>query len=56
MEVLRQKHPDSHSPSPDRLDSYTVQPPELVPVDIAEEMVTGIAGHIYRGAGMGRAD
>ena len=50
MEMLRTKHQDTCPLSSPILDSYTGQPLELVPVEIAEDTVTEIAGRLSGGA------
>ena len=47
MEVLRTKHPNARPLLEASLDTYTGQPPELVPVNITEDMVTEIEGLIF---------
>ena len=53
MEVLRTKHPNKRPLSAASQDTYTGRPPELVPVDIMNNMVTEVAVHLSRGAGTG---
>ena len=52
MKVLRIKHPDTSPPSSSSLESYTVKPSELFPVDTKEDTVTEIVGLLSRGSGL----
>ena len=56
MEVLRTKHPDTRPPSAESLDAYPENPPEMVPVDITDNVVMAVAGRILVGAGTGGTD
>ena len=56
MEVLRTKHPDARPPSTASLDTYPNNPPEMVPVDITDNVVAAVAVRISGGAGPGGAD
>ena len=42
MEMLRTKHPEARPPTAASLDLYPYRPPELVPVDITNNMVTEV--------------
>ena len=42
MEVLRTKHPNADPSLEASLDTYTGQPPDLVPVNLTEDMVMEI--------------
>ena len=46
MEVLRTKHPDARPPSVACLDAYPGKPPEIVPVDITDNVVLAVAGRL----------
>ena len=50
IKVLRTKHPEDHPPTAASLDLYPDRPPEFVPVDITDYMVTAVAGQISGGA------
>ena len=56
MEVLRTKHPDARPPLAACLDAYPKNPPEMVPVDITENVVAAVAGCLSGGAGPGGTD
>ena len=56
MEVLRTKHTDAFPPSAACLDTYADNPPEVVPVDIIDDVVSAVAGRLLGGAGTGGAD
>ena len=56
MEVLRTKHMDAQPLSAESLDAYPKNPPEMVPVDITDNVVTAVAGRLSVGAGPGGAD
>ena len=47
IEVLSTKHPEARPPTASSLDSYPGQPPDLSPVNVTEDMVMKITGHIY---------
>ena len=53
MEVLRTKHPDARPPSAESLDAYPDNLPEMVPVNITDDVVTAAAGRLSGGAGPG---
>ena len=53
MEVLHTKHPDSRPPSATSLDAYPNNPPEMVPVNITDNVVAAVAGRLSGGAGPG---
>ena len=53
MEVLRTKHPDARLPSAACLDAYPNNPPEMFPVNITDDVVSAVAGHLLGGAGQG---
>ena len=53
MEVLKTKHPDARPPSVSSLDAYPNNPPDMVPVDITDDVLTAVAGRISGGAGPG---
>ena len=56
MEVLRTKHPNARPPLAACLDAYPRNPPEMVPVDIADNVVLAVAGRLTGGAGPGGTD
>ena len=56
LEVLHAKHPDARPPSAACLDAYPGKPPEMVPVDITDDMVSAVAGRLSGGEGPGGAD
>ena len=56
MEVLRTKHPDARPPLSACLDAYPNNPPEMVPVDITNDVVLAVAGRLSGGAGPGGTD
>ena len=51
MEVLRTKHPDARPPSAESLDAYPNNPPEMVPVNITDDVVRAVAGSLSKEAG-----
>ena len=51
MEVLRAKNPDALPPSTASLDNYPVNPLEMVPVNITDNVVVAVAGRLSREAG-----
>ena len=53
VEVLHTKHPDACPLSASCLDAYPGKPPEMVPVDITDDVVSAVAGHLSGGAGPG---
>ena len=50
LEVLHAKHPDARSPSDACLDAYPGTPPEMVPVNITDNVVLAVAGCLSGGA------
>ena len=56
LEMLHAKHPDARPPSASCLDAYPGPPPEMVPVDITDDVVTAVAGCLSGGAGPGGTD
>ena len=56
LEVLHAKHPDARPPSAACLDAYPGPPPEMVPVDITDAVVSAVAGRLSGGAGPGGTD
>ena len=56
MEVLRTKHLEARPPTAASLDSYPDRPPEIVSVDITNDMVTAVVGRLLGGEGPGGAD
>ena len=56
MEVLRTKHPEACLSTAASLDLYLNCPPELIPVDITDNMVMEVAGRISGGEGLGGTD
>ena len=56
MEVLRTKHLEARPPTAASLDSYPDRPPEIVSVDITDDMVTAVVGRLSGGEGPGGAD
>ena len=53
LEVLHTKHPDARPPSAACLDAYPGKPPEMVPVNITDNVVSAVAGRLLGGAGPG---
>ena len=53
MEVLRTKHPNAHPPSTACLDAYPNNPPEMVPVDITDDVVRRWQGPFWQERGQG---
>ena len=51
IEVLLTKHPGACPPTAAILDTYPGRPPELIPMDITNTMVTEVAGRLSREAG-----
>ena len=56
VEVLHAKHPDARPPSAASLDAYPGPPPEMVPVDITDDVVSAVTGRLSGGAGPGGTD
>ena len=56
MEVLCTKHPDARPPSAACMDAYPNNLLEMVPVDIADDVVAAVAGRLSGGAGPGGTD
>ena len=56
MEVLRTKHPDARPPLAASLDAYLNNPPEMVPVNITDDVLLAVAGCLLGGAGPGGTD
>ena len=56
MEVLRTKHPNTHTPSAACLDAYPNNHLEMVPVDITDNVVLEVAGRLLGGAEPGGTD
>ena len=56
MEVLRTKHLEACATTEASLDSYPDLPPEIVPVDIADDTVTAVAGRLSVGVGLNGTD
>ena len=56
MEVIHTKHPDACPPSAASLDVYPNNPPEMVPVDITDDVVSAVAGRLSGGVGPGGTD
>ena len=56
IEVLRTKHPDARPLSAASLDAYPKNPPDMVPVDITDDVVAVVAGRLSGGAGPGGTD
>ena len=56
MEVLCNKHPEDRPLTTASLELYPYRPPELVLVDITNDMVTAVAGRLSEGAGPGGTD
>ena len=56
MDVLCTKHPDTRPPSVASLDVYSKNPPEMVPVDITDNVMSEVAGRLLGGAGTGGTD
>ena len=46
LEVLHAKHPEARPLSAACLDAYPGPPPEMVPVDITDNMVSAVAGRL----------
>ena len=56
LEVPRAKPPDARPPSAACLDAYPGKPPEMVPVDITDDVVSAVTGCLSGGAGPGGTD
>ena len=56
LEVLHTKNPDARPPSAACLDAYLGKPPEMVLVDITDDVVSAVAGRLSGGAGTGGTD
>ena len=56
IEVLRTKHPDTRPLSVAILDAYPNNPPEMVPVDITDNVVKAVAGRAPIGRSWARGD
>ena len=56
LEVLRTKNPDARPPSAACLNAYPGKPPEMVPVDIMDDVVSSVIGRLSGGAGPGGTD
>ena len=56
MYVLGTKHPEARAPTTASLESYPDRPPELVLVDITDNMVTAVVGRLSGGARTGGTD
>ena len=56
MEVLYTKHPDARPSLAACLDTYADNPPEMVPVDITDDVVSAVAGRLSGGEGPGGTD
>ena len=56
MEVLCTKHSDAHPPPAASLDAYPKNLPEMVPVEITDDVVSAVAGRLLGGAGPGGTD
>ena len=56
VEVLRTKNPDTRPLLATCLDVYPNNPPEMVPVDITDDVVLAVAGRLLGGAGPGGTD
>ena len=54
--MLCTKLPDAHTPSAASLDAYPNNPPEIVPVDITDDVVVAVAGRLTGVAGTGGTD
>ena len=50
------KHPDARAPSVACLDAYPGKPPEMVSVDITDDVVSAVAGRLSGGARPGGTD
>ena len=53
LEVLQAKHPDARPPSAACLDAYPGPPPEMVLVDITDDVVSAVAGRLFGERGQG---
>ena len=53
LEVLHAKHPDARPPLAACLDAYPGKPPEMVPVDITDDVALAVAGRLTGGVGPG---
>ena len=53
MDVLGTKHPEARAPTTASLESYPDRPPELVLVDITDNMMTAVVGRLSGEAGLG---
>ena len=56
MKVMRSKHLDKRLLSAAIFDSYPCRPPDLVTVDVTEDLLMDIVGCLSRGAGTGGTD
>ena len=56
LEVLHAKQPDARPPSAACLDAYLGPPPDMVPVDITDDVVSSVAGRLSGEAGPGGTD
>ena len=56
MEVMHTKHLDARPPLAACLDAYPNNPPEMVPVNITDDVVAAVAGRLLGGAGPGGTD
>ena len=56
MEMLCTKHPDARPPYAASLDAYLNNPPEMVPVDITDNMVAAVSGRLLGEAEPGGTD
>ena len=56
MELVHTKHPDARPPSAAILDTYLDCPPELVPINIIDYMVTEVLGRLSGRADPGETD
>ena len=56
MDVLHSKHPDARPPTRTSLESYPVQLPDLILIDMTEDTVTDITGNLSIGSGTRGSD
>ena len=56
LEVLRAKNPNARPSSAACLNTYPDKPPEMVFVDITDNVVLAVTGHLSGGTGLGGTD
>ena len=53
MDLMCTKHLNARLPQAASIETYKGRPPEIVPVEITEDTVTEVVGHLSGGAGPG---